>query len=125
MAALEAAFGVPVIESYGMTEASHQMASNPLPPAARHAGLGRHRRGAGGRDHGRGRRRSCRRARLGEVVIRGRNVTAGYESNPEANAKAFTNGWFRTGDQGCARRRRAICASPAGSRKSSIAAARR
>ena len=37
---------------------------------------------------------------LGEVVIRGRNVTAGYENNPEANAAAFTNGWFRTGDQG-------------------------
>ena len=37
---------------------------------------------------------------LGEVVIRGRNVTAGYENNPDANAKAFTNGWFRTGDQG-------------------------
>ena len=37
---------------------------------------------------------------LGEVVIRGRNVTAGYENNPSANATAFTNGWFRTGDQG-------------------------
>jgi acyl-CoA synthetase (AMP-forming)/AMP-acid ligase II len=37
---------------------------------------------------------------LGEIVIRGRNVTAGYEANPEANAKAFINGWFRTGDQG-------------------------
>ena len=37
---------------------------------------------------------------LGEVVIRGRNVTLGYESNPEANATAFTAGWFRTGDQG-------------------------
>ena len=34
------------------------------------------------------------------MVIRGRNVTEGYENNPEANAKAFTNGWFRTGDQG-------------------------
>ena len=33
-------------------------------------------------------------------MIRGRNVTAGYEANPDANAKAFTNGWFRTGDQG-------------------------
>ncbi len=43
---------------------------------------------------------------LGEVVIRGRNVTAGYENNPDANAKAFTNGWFRTGDQGIARRGR-------------------
>jgi acyl-CoA synthetase (AMP-forming)/AMP-acid ligase II len=37
---------------------------------------------------------------LGEVVIRGRNVTAGYENNASANASAFTNGWFRTGDEG-------------------------
>jgi len=37
---------------------------------------------------------------LGEIVIRGPNVTDGYEANPEANAKGFTNGWFRTGDQG-------------------------
>jgi acyl-CoA synthetase (AMP-forming)/AMP-acid ligase II len=37
---------------------------------------------------------------VGEVVIRGPNVTAGYDANPEANAKAFTDGWFRTGDQG-------------------------
>ncbi len=36
----------------------------------------------------------------GEVVIRGPNVTAGYENNPKANAEAFVNGWFRTGDQG-------------------------
>jgi oxalate---CoA ligase len=37
---------------------------------------------------------------IGEIVIRGDNVTAGYENNPKANAEAFTNGWFRTGDQG-------------------------
>ncbi len=99
MTAVEAAFGVPVIESYGMTEASHQMASNPLPPRPHHAGSVGLAAGpevaimdeegglvpAGG---------------LGEIVIRGRNVTAGYEGNPDANAKAFTNGWFRTGDQG-------------------------
>jgi len=36
----------------------------------------------------------------GEVVIRGENVTRGYQNNPKANAEAFTNGWFRTGDQG-------------------------
>jgi acyl-CoA synthetase (AMP-forming)/AMP-acid ligase II len=99
MQALEAAFGVPVIESYGMTEASHQMASNPLPPRDRFPGCVGIAAGPeiaimdndgtllppGG---------------LGEVVIRGRNVTAGYENNPAANAAAFTNGWFRTGDQG-------------------------
>ncbi|MCG8347398.1 MAG: AMP-binding protein, partial [Chloroflexales bacterium] len=36
----------------------------------------------------------------GEVVVRGKNVVSGYENNPEANAAAFVDGWFRTGDQG-------------------------
>jgi acyl-CoA synthetase (AMP-forming)/AMP-acid ligase II len=40
------------------------------------------------------------RGTIGEIVIRGPNVTAGYANNPKANAEAFTNGWFRTGDQG-------------------------
>ena len=99
MEALEKTFGVPVIEAYGMTEASHQMASNPLPPKSRFPGcVGI----AAGPDvaimdeDG----NLLAPGSLGEVVIRGRNVTIGYEANPEANAKAFTNGWFRTGDQG-------------------------
>lgn len=99
MEALEKTFGVPVVEAYGMTEASHQMASNPLPPKARFAGSVGIASGpeiaimdeAGA---------LLPSGALGEVVIRGRNVTAGYEANPDANAKAFTNGWFRTGDQG-------------------------
>ena len=37
---------------------------------------------------------------VGEIVIRGANVTDGYIENPAANATAFTDGWFRTGDQG-------------------------
>ncbi|MDE2333763.1 MAG: AMP-binding protein [Rhodospirillales bacterium] len=99
MEELERTFSVPVIEAYGMTEAAHQMASNPLPPAARHAGsVGR---SAGPEiaimnDAG----EILPPGALGEVVIRGPNVTAGYDNNPEANAKAFTHGWFRTGDQG-------------------------
>jgi oxalate---CoA ligase len=100
MAALETTFGVPVIEAYGMTEASHQMASNPLP----HRGE----RFAGAVGLSAGPEIAIMDAdgnllpprELGEVVIRGRNVTAGYENNPDANASAFTNGWFRTGDQG-------------------------
>jgi oxalate---CoA ligase len=99
MEPLEQIFGVPVIESYGMTEASHQMASNPLPPGKRYPGsVGR----AAGpeiaimNEDG----LILPAGDLGEVVIRGRDVTFGYENNPEANAKAFTNGWFRTGDQG-------------------------
>jgi len=96
---LEAAFGAPVLEAYGMTEAAHQMASNPLPPAARKPGsVGR------GTDvqisimDAEGRHLAVGEA--GEVVIKGPNVTSGYENNSEANAKSFTDGWFRTGDQG-------------------------
>jgi oxalate---CoA ligase len=99
MTELEAVFGVPVIESYGMTEASHQMASNPLPPRPRHpgsVGLAAGPEIATLDEAG----RPLPAGELGEVAIRGRNVTAGYESNPEANAKAWVNGWFRTGDQG-------------------------
>ncbi len=99
MGELESAFGVPVIESYGMTEAAHQMASNPLPPAPRYPGSVGIAAGpeiaimdeAGA---------LLPAGTPGEVVIRGRNVTDGYEANPEANAKAFVNGWFRTGDEG-------------------------
>jgi acyl-CoA synthetase (AMP-forming)/AMP-acid ligase II len=99
MERLEAAFGAPVLESYGMTEASHQMASNPLPPAPRKAGSV----GVGiGVDvaimDDAGALRP--QGEQGEVVVRGGNVVDGYENNPEANAAAFTAGWFRTGDQG-------------------------
>jgi len=99
MAELESTFGCPLIEAYGMTEAAHQMTSNPLPPAPRFAGsVGI----AAGPDvaimdeEG----RLLPPGDVGEVVIRGPNVTPGYRNNPEANATAFTAGWFRTGDQG-------------------------
>jgi acyl-CoA synthetase (AMP-forming)/AMP-acid ligase II len=99
MHSLEAAFGAPVLEAYGMTEAAHQMASNPLPPSDRKPGsVGR------GTDV----QISIMDAagnhlptdERGEVVIKGPNVIQGYENNPEANAKSFVDGWFRTGDQG-------------------------
>jgi acyl-CoA synthetase (AMP-forming)/AMP-acid ligase II len=99
MTELEEVFAVPVIESYGMTEASHQMASNPLPPRAHYPGCVGVAAGPEIAIMG----EDCTvlaAGELGEVVIRGPNVTAGYENNPEANAKGFTNGWFRTGDQG-------------------------
>ncbi len=99
IAELERAFGAPVIEAYGMTEAAHQMASNPLPPGRRVPGtVGR----AAGPEiaimdpAG----ELLPAGATGEVVIRGPNVTAGYENNPEANDDAYANGWFRTGDQG-------------------------
>src|SRR5262245_36881152 len=96
---LEAAFGAPVLEAYGMTEASHQMASNPLPPSDRKPGsVGR---GTGvGISIMDGEGRHLKAGERGEVVIKGANVTRGYENNPEANATSFSDGWFRTGDQG-------------------------
>ena len=100
MSDLEAAFGAPVLEAYGMTEAAHQMASNPLPPAARKAGSVGPNTGTtqiGIMDAAGSLLKPDER---GEVVIRGANVIRGYENNPEANASSFTNGWFRTGDQG-------------------------
>jgi oxalate---CoA ligase len=99
MLELEKTFRVPVIESYGMTEAAHQMASNPLPPRPRKpgsVGIAAGPEVAILDDAG----NVLQRGTNGEVAIRGPNVTPGYEANPEANAKAFTHGWFRTGDQG-------------------------
>jgi acyl-CoA synthetase (AMP-forming)/AMP-acid ligase II len=99
LAELEATFDTPVIESYGMTEAAHQMTSNLLPPGARKPGTVGVEAGpqvaimdeAGS---------LMAPSQTGEIVIRGDNVTLGYEGNAKANAEAFTNGWFRTGDQG-------------------------
>jgi acyl-CoA synthetase (AMP-forming)/AMP-acid ligase II len=99
MSEMEATFGAPVLEAYGMTEAAHQMASNPLPPHARKPGSV-------------GRGTAVEIAILdeagnllpagatGEVSIKGANVFSGYEGNPQANAESFSNSWFRTGDQG-------------------------
>jgi acyl-CoA synthetase (AMP-forming)/AMP-acid ligase II len=89
MAEMESRLGVPVLDAYGMTEASHQMASNPLPPAPRKPGT-----------VGPGTGVEIRILDDGEVAIRGANVIDGYEGNPEANASSFIDGWFRTGDAG-------------------------
>lgn len=99
MSEMEDLFQVPVIESYGMTEASHQMASNPLPPGKRKPGSVGLPAGPDvsimdekGNLMGAG--------KIGEVVIRGQNVFQGYANNTEANNSSFSSGWFRTGDQG-------------------------
>jgi acyl-CoA synthetase (AMP-forming)/AMP-acid ligase II/acyl carrier protein len=100
---LEAVFQVPVLEAYGMTEASHQICSNRLP------GCGHGRLpgsvglpagpevvvlGAAGRPLPAGER--------GEVAIRGPGVTAGYEGGDQTGWVEVAGGerWFRTGDEG-------------------------
>lgn len=99
MTQLEATFGAPVIEAYGMTEAAHQMACNPLPPRERKPGSVGVAAGpeVAIMDES---DTLLPTGEIGEVVIRGPNVTTGYRNNDAANATAFTAGWFRTGDQG-------------------------
>jgi acyl-CoA synthetase (AMP-forming)/AMP-acid ligase II len=96
---MEGRFGAPVLEAYGMTEASHQMASNPLPPGPRKPGsVGK---GTGVDIAILDEKGQILPAGMqGEVSIRGTNVMHGYLNNPEANAASFCNGYFRTGDQG-------------------------
>ena len=97
---LEKAFDAPVLEAYAMTEAAHQMTSNPLPPAKRQPGSVGIGQGVevkildqDGKEVPQGSE--------AEICIRGENVTKGYLNNPEANKTSFTKeGFFRTGDQG-------------------------
>ena len=92
-------FQTPVIEAYGMTEATHQMTSNPLPPAIQKPGLV-------GMPAGpeicimNDKNEKLPQGEIGEICIKGDNVTNGYENNPEANKQSFVNNWFRTGDEG-------------------------
>ena len=95
---LEAAFKCPVIEAYGMTEATHQMASNPLNGVRKPGSVGVPAGPEIAIMDEAGLLMSP--GETGEVVIRGENVTVAYENNPKANGEAFVNGWFRTGDQG-------------------------
>jgi len=96
---LEEVFGVPVIEAYGMTEATHQIATNRLPPGLRKpgsvgtaAGLEIAILDLGGSPLAPG--------ITGEIALRGPRLFGGYENNPEANERAFISGWFLTGDLG-------------------------
>lgn len=97
---MEEAFGASVLEAYAMTEAAHQMTSNPLP---KH---GVRKPGCVGLPQNvevailDEKNEAVAEGQIGEVCIRGENVTKGYQNNPEANEAAFAGGWFHTGDQG-------------------------
>jgi len=99
MTGLEEAFGAPMLERYGMSETGGTLTSNPMPPGLRKPGT------VGTRmfnevaimdESGKLLGPNCD----GEVVARGPSVFDGYLDTPEANAAAFVNGWFRTGDLG-------------------------
>ncbi len=99
MAEVEETFRAPVIEAYGMTEACHQIASNPLPPARRKPGsVGIPTGTSVAVMDDRGNIKPA--GETGEIVIRGGNVMSGYVDNPAANQSAFAGEWLRTGDLG-------------------------
>ncbi|CAE6469926.1 unnamed protein product [Rhizoctonia solani] len=95
---LEKAFGAPVLEAYAMTEASHQMCSNTFEsriPGTVGVGVGVE---VSVRDDS---GKEVKRGQIGEICVRGANVTKGYWNNEKANKESFWEGrWFRTGDQG-------------------------
>ena len=91
---LNEVFNCPVIEAYGMTEATHQMTSNPLPPKSQKPGFVGIPAGPEVciMDNN---NKILSQGEEGEVCIRGENVTSGYENNPDANKNSFSDGWFR------------------------------
>ena len=96
--ALENVFQCPVIEAYGMTEASHQMASNFLDSMRKPGSVGK----SAGPDIAlfKDNKLITLENTVGEIVIKGSNVTRGYKNNKEANKENFFDGWFKTGDLG-------------------------
>ena len=103
MKSLEKAFNTCVIESYGMTEATHQMTSNPLPPNKRKAGsvgLAAGPEVALLKNNKIIYNNKANKDITGQIIIKGENVTAGYINNPKANSESYVNGWFLTGDEG-------------------------
>jgi len=100
MEELETFFGVPVITTFGMTEAAPLITTNLLPPHARKPGSTGPSCGPEiiiTDEDG----KPLKTGEVGEVLIRGDNIILGYEDAPEANARSFRDGWFRTGDTGC------------------------
>ena len=100
LAQLESAFNTRVVEAYAMTEAAHQMCSNPLEPHPRKPGTVGPQAGPDVRIASLTEMHFLDSGTEGEIVIQGENVTTGYLNNPEANARDFKDGWFRTGDLG-------------------------
>jgi thioesterase domain-containing protein/acyl carrier protein len=96
---LEQRFGIPVLEAYGMTEAAHQIACNPLPPATRKPGSVGVATGveiAIFDEEGRTLGPDCE----GEIVIRGGSVITSYVDNASTDRRSFLGDWLCTGDIG-------------------------
>lgn len=95
----EERFGVPIIETMGLTETAAQILSNPLPPGVRKIG-------SPGLGYGNQvcilapDQSKCARNTEGEIAVKGPNVMLEYLDNPEATNATFSQEWLRTGDLG-------------------------
>jgi acyl-CoA synthetase (AMP-forming)/AMP-acid ligase II len=98
LSALEAMLGAPILNTYGMSEASF-IAGEPVPALHRVPGsVGLAQCDVRIIDE---RGEPLPRQQTGEIVIRGPRVFPGYLDDPAANAASFLpGGWFRTGDLG-------------------------
>ncbi len=99
MEEVESLFALPVIQTFGMTEAGPLITSTRLPPAVRIPGAVGTSCGSEIRILGPA-NTELESGETGEVAVRGSNVFSGYKNDTEANSKAFRNGWFLTGDTG-------------------------
>jgi acyl-CoA synthetase (AMP-forming)/AMP-acid ligase II len=97
--AFETRFGVPIIETMGLTETAAQIMSNPLPP-------GKRKIGSPGVGYGNEVRiiapdlSECQKNEEGEITVRGPNVMLGYLNDAKATSATFSGDWLRTGDLG-------------------------
>lgn len=96
----ERRFGVPLIEGYGLSEASPVVAKNPLDRTRKPGSIGLpipNVEMSIQDDQG----RILGPREIGEICVRGGNVMLGYWNQAMETAKAFRDGWLLTGDIGC------------------------
>ncbi len=98
MKKFEETFNCPVIEGYGLSESTCRSTFNPTDERRRPGScglpIGNEMKVVDGDDN------DVPDGELGEIVLRGENILKGYFKNPEATEKAFSGGWFHTGDVG-------------------------
>ena len=96
----EAKFHIPLIEGYGLSEASPVVTKNPLDGTRKAGSIGLPIPQRRSQHPGRRRAPCWAPSEIGEVCVRGGNVMLGYWNQPEETAKAIRNGWLLTGDIG-------------------------
>ncbi|MFF2653497.1 SDR family NAD(P)-dependent oxidoreductase, partial [Streptomyces sp. NPDC058045] len=96
----QSAFGIPLIDSYGSSETTGVITCNTLNEARRHGSCGKPVPGITVRVVDPDTRRERATGAEGEIWVAGPSLMTGYHRDPEQTARAFHDGWYRTGDTG-------------------------